>query len=119
MTPEQAQQLREILELGLPSTVFACNEIGISYYVKGKSSVPEDRLLDCIKQTVDYQARDIEKLRGESEPVAWPDGASADEILKYVRYCASCWMPDARLLGNARAGDIVRALDSVLNNETE
>lgn len=39
-----------------------------------------------------------------------PDGAHVAEILAYVLSCARLWQPEARIIGNARAGDIVRAL---------
>ena len=51
-----------------------------------------------------------DELRGEGEPKVAPDGATSDECLAYLLECASCWSPDARLVGNLRAGDIVRSL---------
>lgn len=38
------------------------------------------------------------------------DGAVPSVVLAAVRACAASWVPDARLLGNVRAGDIVRAI---------
>ena len=38
----------------------------------------------------------------------------AVEILRAVRHCASTWRPDACLVGNVRAGDIVGAIDCLL-----
>ncbi|WP_199914869.1 hypothetical protein [Pseudovibrio sp. Alg231-02] len=42
------------------------------------------------------------------------DDADAATVLAMVRLCAAAWTPEARIVGNVRAGDIVRALDEVL-----
>jgi hypothetical protein len=47
------------------------------------------------------------------EHCANTDGASAVVVLNEVAYCASCWDGKARLLGNVRAEDIVRACSVV------
>lgn len=41
------------------------------------------------------------------------DDAPPRDVLAMVRLCAASWVPEARLLGNVRAGDIVRALDAI------
>lgn len=38
------------------------------------------------------------------------------EVLKELKTCAKSWEPEARLLGNIRACDIVMAVDSALEN---
>lgn len=45
--------------------------------------------------------------------VAPPDGAPPAEVLAALRVCASCCEPEARLVGNVRAGDIVRMCDAL------
>lgn len=48
------------------------------------------------------------------------DGADASMVLAAVRHCASSWEGEARLLGNVRAKDIVRAIDALVRpDETE
>lgn len=49
----------------------------------------------------------------DPSPVGRPstDDAAPDVVLSELRYCASLWQGGARLLGNIRATDIVRALD--------
>lgn len=42
------------------------------------------------------------------------DDASADLVLAAVKQCAASWHPEARILGNVRAVDIVRAVTEVL-----
>jgi hypothetical protein len=42
------------------------------------------------------------------------DNAPSLNVLAAVRTCASSWDPDARIIGNVRAGDIVRSLDEVV-----
>ncbi len=42
----------------------------------------------------------------------------AMETLRGVRICAASWEPDVRLLGNVRAGDIVRAIDALATRPT-
>lgn len=46
------------------------------------------------------------------------DDAAPEVVLRELRDCAACWEPGARLLGNVRAGDIVRAIDSLLDQAT-
>ncbi len=46
------------------------------------------------------------------------DNASPDIVLAAVEVCARSWEPDARVLGNLRAGDIVRALDAMHDEAT-
>lgn len=41
------------------------------------------------------------------------DDADYDTVLLMTRLCAASWEPKVRLLGNVRAGDIVRAIDEV------
>jgi hypothetical protein len=44
----------------------------------------------------------------------YDDGGIPRDVLLYVRHCASTWEAGARLLGNARADDIVRACDAAI-----
>lgn len=46
-----------------------------------------------------------------------PDNGTVDEVLAYVLDCARRWEPKARIIGNARAGDIVRALTATASAE--
>lgn len=42
---------------------------------------------------------------------AWaPDDMPAEVVLAYLEACAEAWAPEARLLGNLRASDLLRAL---------
>lgn len=41
------------------------------------------------------------------------DNADPETVLLAIRYCAKCWTPEARIIGNIRAGDIVRAINSL------
>ena len=43
------------------------------------------------------------------------DDAPSLNVLAAVRVCAASWEPDARIIGNVRAGDIVRSLDEVID----
>jgi len=49
-----------------------------------------------------------------ASPALPPDAA---ETLRQLRACASAWVPEAKLVGNVSAGDIVRALDAVIPPE--
>ena len=51
--------------------------------------------------------------RPATEPKGFPDGEPYGVILDYLAWCANGWMGDARLVGNLRAGDIVRAVGEV------
>lgn len=44
------------------------------------------------------------------DALPYPDDAPVADVLAYVLSCARLWQPEARIIGNARAGDIVRAL---------
>lgn len=41
------------------------------------------------------------------------DGAPAEAVLSALRTCAAAWEPGARLLGNIRSCDLVRAVDTL------
>jgi hypothetical protein len=42
------------------------------------------------------------------------DDAAYDLVLAAVRQCAASWQPEARVIGNVRAADIVRAVTEAL-----
>jgi len=46
-----------------------------------------------------------------------PDNGTVNEVLAYVLDCARRWEPKARIIGNARAGDIARALTATASAE--
>ncbi|WP_029073538.1 hypothetical protein [Kaistia adipata] len=55
-----------------------------------------------------------------TEVVNWSDNVCDNtddapylKVLGALRHCALHWVPEARIVGNIRAGDIVRALDSI------
>jgi len=41
------------------------------------------------------------------------DDADPWTVLASVRACAISWQPDARIIGNVRAGDIARAIQAI------
>lgn len=45
------------------------------------------------------------------------DGAAVEKVLAAVLVCAQSWVPEARIIGNVRAGDIARAIKTVLSAE--
>lgn len=54
-------------------------------------------------------------IKSENMPTAaFPDNAPDADVLREVLKCVVSWEPDARLLGNVRAGDIARAVRHVL-----
>lgn len=56
---------------------------------------------------------------GDKSSLPSADGADWRSVLAMVRYCANQWEPDARLVGNVRAGDIMRACDAALQPEPQ
>lgn len=48
------------------------------------------------------------------EAKAPPDNGTVEEVLLEVLRCANAWVPEARIIGNARAGDIARVVSDVL-----
>ena len=42
------------------------------------------------------------------------DDAPSLTVLAVVGQCAASWAPEARIIGNVRAGDIVRSVDQIL-----
>lgn len=46
--------------------------------------------------------------------VTAPDNGSTAEVLAAVLECARAWVPEARIMGNVRAGDIARVVTDVL-----
>lgn len=58
--------------------------------------------------TAEERARQMEALATAT------DGADMMTVLAEVARCASSWEPEVRLLGNVRAGDIVRAISAAM-----
>jgi len=46
--------------------------------------------------------------------VVAPDNGTVDEVFSAILQCANAWVPEARIIGNVRAGDIARAVSSAL-----
>lgn len=57
---------------------------------------------------------DEEQTEWKLAAVAVPDNGSTEEVLAAVLECACAWVPEARIIGNVRAGDIARAVADVL-----
>lgn len=48
--------------------------------------------------------------------IAPPDNGTSQEVLSAVLACANAWVPEARIIGNVRAGDIARVLSPIVAN---
>lgn len=70
-------------------------------------------LVDAYKAA---QAKAEDRTRPPME--APPDGAPTGDVAAYVRLCASGWRPEARILGNARAEDVVRMCDALIRYQS-
>lgn len=46
--------------------------------------------------------------------VTAPDNGTVEEVLQAILLCANAWVPEARIIGNVRAGDIARAVSVTL-----
>lgn len=55
-----------------------------------------------------------ERTERKLATVAAPDNGSPAEVLAAVLECARAWVPEARIMGNVRAGDIARVVADVL-----
>lgn len=55
-----------------------------------------------------------EKTERKLAAVTAPDNGTTAEVLTAVLECARAWVPEARIMGNVRAGDIARAVAAVL-----
>jgi len=51
--------------------------------------------------------------------VAAPDNGTATAVLSAVLECAEAWVPEARIIGNVRAGDIARVVRSILTFQVQ
>jgi hypothetical protein len=59
--------------------------------------------------TEEQKQRNLENLKAYTQEAQIPDGAPSRDVLRSLQICASLWEPGARIQGNLRAGDIVRA----------
>ncbi len=63
---------------------------------------------------------DIEEAREKKlATVVVPDNGTTAEVLSAVLECAEAWVPEARIIGNVRAGDIARAVRSALSAQVQ
>lgn len=58
-------------------------------------------------------------LEDEARSPMNTDDAEPYAVLNGVGYCAAHWVPEARIIGNVRAGDIVRAVDAVRSENAQ
>ena len=56
----------------------------------------------------ELEAKQALKHRSET------DDADTVTVLRAITYCAGLWAPEARIIGNIRAGDIARAVNDAL-----
>ncbi|MVB00109.1 hypothetical protein GN330_22950 [Nitratireductor sp. CAU 1489] len=49
------------------------------------------------------------------QTVVAPDNGTVPEVMAAILECARAWVPEARIIGNVRAGDIARAVESALS----
>ncbi|MCB5201696.1 WYL domain-containing protein [Neorhizobium sp. T786] len=62
---------------------------------------------------------DVEDVREQKlATIVAPDNGTPHEVLSAVLACARAWVPEARIVGNVRAGDIVRAIEYLPAPET-
>jgi hypothetical protein len=59
--------------------------------------------------TDEQKQRNLEQLEAYTQEAQIPDGAPCRQVLRALQICASLWEPGARIQGNLRADDIVRA----------
>lgn len=67
---------------------------------------------DC--KEIDAEDRRDRKLA----TIVAPDNGTPHEVFSAVLECARAWVPEARIIGNVRAGDIARAIESLPAPET-
>jgi hypothetical protein len=78
------------------------------------------RCLECAAVVANQRLQAVQPVpvvTDEPEFQTAPDNGTVDEVLAYVLDCARRWEPKARIIGNARAGDIVRALTATASAE--
>ncbi|MND54122.1 hypothetical protein D3C87_908400 [compost metagenome] len=63
---------------------------------------------------------DIEEAReNKLATVVAPDNGTTAEVLSAVLESAEAWVPEARIIGNVRAGDIARVVRSALSAQVQ
>lgn len=77
------------------------------------------RVIGCTKSSHTSQPNvDVEDVREQKlATIVAPDNGTPDEVLSYVLECAKAWVPEARIIGNARAGDIARAIEALPSSQ--
>ncbi|MVA98886.1 hypothetical protein GN330_16685 [Nitratireductor sp. CAU 1489] len=64
----------------------------------------------------DARATDCEdETDRKLQTVVAPDNGTVPEVMAAILECARAWVPEARIIGNVRAGDIARAVESALS----
>jgi hypothetical protein len=88
------------------------------------SNIPADRRvapdpaqMSIIDDIYNFAAKLTQTTDGADEPEDRPntDDATVDHVLVEMRRCAQCWEGDARLMGNVRAKDMIRAINAALS----
>lgn len=82
---------------------------------EGVAAVNAD-ILQIIENALqpDDWLEETEQREKALETIVAPDNGTVEEVLEAVRQCARAWVPEARIIGNVRAGDIARAADAII-----
>ncbi|SOC45713.1 hypothetical protein SAMN05892877_117102 [Rhizobium subbaraonis] len=56
---------------------------------------------------------DEDRTYAKLETIVAPDNGTTEDVLAAVLACANAWVPEARIIGNVRAGDISRVLSAL------
>lgn len=62
---------------------------------------------------------EVHRREGALETIVAPDNGSSHEVLSAVLACANAWVPEARIIGNVRAGDIARVLSPIVAKDAD
>jgi hypothetical protein len=81
------------------------------------SNLDGDMLIDRIRAALVAAPPADRSTEPEFETA--PDNGTPHEVLAYLLDCAKRWVLEARIIGNARAGDIERALEATLTPPAE
>ncbi|XUP59943.1 hypothetical protein FS819_023290 [Allorhizobium sp. Av2] len=86
---------------------------------RSRPGIPDEVIRHAIAAAIAEAPTQEDRTHAMLETIVAPDNGTSQEVLSAVLQCAKAWVPEARIVGNVRAGDIARAIEAALSAQPQ
>ncbi|BCH56035.1 hypothetical protein RvVAR031_36450 [Agrobacterium vitis] len=86
---------------------------------RSRPGIPDEVIRHAIAAAIAEATTQEDRTHAMLETIVAPDNGTSEEVLSAVLQCAKAWVPEARIVGNVRAGDIARAIEAALSAQPQ